>query len=147
MTRKPEIALVASLVLALCTAGLTAGAPSPTSFSRISAYDLQQLGFEFAPITLGAAPGRLAAVDVAAIAASELGVQGQPEVKQLEARILPGQPKQPVWVVVYDGGDPIDLPWGPYSDDMRPLKAPTYSGVLIDDATGKVLVTFRGGSQ
>jgi hypothetical protein len=147
MTRRPVAALVASLVLVLGTAGLAAGAPSPTSFSKISAYDLQQLGFEFAPIALGAAPDRLTAADAAAIAASELAVQGQPEVKQLEARILPDQPKQPVWVVVYDGGDPIDVPWGPFSDDLRPLKAPTYSGVLIDDATGQVLVTFRGGSQ
>lgn len=147
MSRKFCAALLASLVLALGTAGLAASAPSPTSFEKISAYDLQQLGFEFAPVTPGTAPIRLAASDVAAIAASKLGARGQPEIRQLEARILPDQPKQPVWVVVYDGGDPADIPWGPYSDDMRPMKAPTYSGVLIDDATGEILVSFRGGSQ
>jgi hypothetical protein len=146
MERRTAAIVIATIALLAGLANATLGAAKP-SLSKVPDYDLQQLGFEFAPVPAGEAQSRVASVDAVAAASEALRMSGTPEVQRLQARIRPDDPKRTVWVVVYDGGDPGDVPWGPYSEETRAEKSPAYSGVLIDDVTGEVLVAFRGGSQ
>lgn len=147
MQRRNALASAAAALLTLSLAGAALSVTSAVSFELVSDYDLSQLGFEFESVGLLAAAAELPEEAAVSRAVEALGAAGTPEVKRLRARILPDDPKQSVWVVVFAGGDSIDVPWGPYSEDARPLKAPSYSGFLIDDRTGEILVSFRGGHQ
>lgn len=63
------------------------------------------------------------------------------------ARVTADSPLVPVWLLLYKGGT-IDIPMGPVGDvdGAKPL-TPAYTGVMLDDNTGEVLLVFAGGSQ
>jgi hypothetical protein len=140
-------AVVVASLIALAIAGSATSSGSGPGLRKVSQYDLAQLSFEFEPLDASTGAAGISEQVAAARASDLLQLKGQPEVRRLLARIRPGEEKRSVWVVIFDGGNAIDVPWGPYSEEARPLKAPAYSGILLDDQTGDPLVAFRGGTQ
>jgi hypothetical protein len=132
------IAALAVLVLSGAAAAVAASATSaPTAEALAAQFDLST-----SPIAADApAPAvGLTAAESAAIDAAGVGDLVASEHVRVYAG--PDFGIRSAWVFFFTGGDPNTVPWGPAGN-----KAPTvsYSGVIVDDQTGQVLMWLRTG--
>jgi hypothetical protein len=151
--------LGAIAVLLLGAASIAGCAQPGVQFDMISNHDLAQLGFDLKPVPADEKPARILPAQAAEIAAMHVfgqtateakAAHSAPEVKRAFGHAFDDQAPRTLWVVVYPSGETDAVPWGPVGPDGildRPTRMPTYTGILIDDQTGEVLVRFRGGTQ
>jgi hypothetical protein len=151
------LAAVSAMLLAV--ASIAGGAQPGVPFEAISDYDLTQLGFDLKPVPAAEKPAKILPEQASEIAAMHAfgqtpaeakAAHPDPEVKRAYGRAFDDEELRTVWVVVYPGGEAEDVPWGPVGQDGTrdgPAWVPDYTGVMIDDQTGEVLVRFRGGAH
>lgn len=94
------------------------------------------------PYQLGA---RYDASQAEAAAGARVGLDSPQETIHAMTKVFAGAPARSTWLVVYAGGDAASVPWGPAFRQLPPVIS--YTGVVVDDQTGEVLLSFRGGHQ
>jgi hypothetical protein len=129
----------------------SAPAPSVTPSPLVSHYDLTQLGFDAnAPLTISGAQ-----IDSGtAVAIAEQSIDSTPVqvIHSRIARVSPAGVGRTVWIVVFaarasDGNAPGPAPAvNPPGQEISKAVV-DYTGVVVDDQTGAVVQTFKGGHQ
>lgn len=146
------VVAVAVVALRFDTTPARAVSLSTAPSSLVSAYDLTQLGFDVNAVsTIGNA--RVDSGAAVAIAEHETGATVPQEViHATTARRWLTEPIHNVWIVVFAGAVMGGFPAGPVQEEgsnVQTLRRPVvdYTGVVVDDQTGFVLYTFKGGHQ
>ncbi|MGH2407315.1 MAG: hypothetical protein ACRDF7_04435 [Candidatus Limnocylindrales bacterium] len=136
MRRWIALATAGILIIAFSAAADSATPPEPSAL--MSAADQVDLH-----IDLSGPPAETLGIDRAtavATAKSALGRQDEPsEIHQGAAAQYMNSPIRTVWIVVFAGGDPMNV--GPAGNGDQKAY-PSYSGVIIDGQTGDVLRSF-----
>lgn len=137
--------LTSTVLVGLVVAG--GGLPTRSTVPTLSDYEASQLGLglgsvaEIVPVPL---------VESADAEAAAAAVTGQHRPADEVRRALYGAqgavPTQPVWLVVWTGGEATG-PRGPATDEARPQLVVKFTGAVIDDQTGAVITRFQTGFQ
>jgi hypothetical protein len=129
---------VAGLVLARA-ATLDAAALSPQdSIAAIST----ALGLEIASVPVGSPAAIVTKTAAENIGAASADLKNPIGAQHGVVDAGPGIGRRAAWILLYQGGDPSDVSWGPIG-----AGAPTivYSGLVIDDQTGDLLLLIHKG--
>lgn len=134
-------ALLGCVLLMMSGPGIAA--PSQYDSVLLTEEDLKAHGLNLQAVSGKDSPA-VSAEDAAATAQSILGIAARPaDTFRILASAMPGLTPQTAWLVLFEGGA-LPPSRGPAGSENE--FKPRYTGVLIDDRSGKLVYWFEGGS-